>query len=233
MAVVFDNTAWTGGLSGLVVPPLSIFGWSISPVTHPGRYCFVVFTILVLVALGVANIRRGVTGRQLLAVRTNERAAASLGVPIAGVKVYAFFVSATIAAVGGILIAFVNPFVQVTNFDVFTCILLVGLTVIGGIGYVPGALFAGAIVAGGVFSQALSGWSSADNYLPLAGAIALTLTLMTGPDGWFVSFQKTLRRPLALWDSAADAITDALAARRRDPTTRPEAAPSPKSQSAC
>jgi sulfate-transporting ATPase len=200
VAAVFSNTAWTGGLSGIVLPQLSLLGWSIDPVVHPDRYAFVTFTVLIAIAVAVANLRRGVTGRQLLAVRSNERAAASLGVPVAGVKAYAFFVAAVVAAIGGILLAFVQPTVQVTQFDVFTCVLLVGLTVIGGIGYVPGGIFAGLLIAGGVFTQVFSGWSSINDYLPLVGAVGLTLTLMTGPDGWFAGVRASAARLVAAMD---------------------------------
>ena len=42
----------------------------------------------------VANLRRSRTGQRLLAVRTNERAAASLGISVVAVKLYAFGVAA-------------------------------------------------------------------------------------------------------------------------------------------
>ncbi|MTD54453.1 branched-chain amino acid ABC transporter permease/ATP-binding protein [Amycolatopsis pithecellobii] len=187
VAVAFTNENLTGGLTGIMVPSLSIFGWSVDPTLYPERYALVTFTIMLLIAVAICNLRRGDTGRRLLAVRSNERAAASLGVPVAGMKIYAFFVASVIAALGGILIAFFAPTVQVGSFDVFTCILLVGLTVIGGIGYVPGALFGAALLTGGIFSQIFSGWSSINSYLPLIGAVGLMVTLLTSTDGWFAS----------------------------------------------
>ncbi len=185
IAVVFNNSGWTGGLTGIAVPPLSIFGWSIDPVVHPDRYAFVTYSVMIAIAVAIANVRRGVTGRRLLAVRSNERAAAALGVPVSGVKVYAFFVSAVIAAVGGILLAFVQPSVQMSQFDVFTSILLVGVTVVGGVGYLVGGVLGAMLIAGGIFTELLSSWQSFHLYLPLFGAIGLTLTLMTAPDGSF------------------------------------------------
>ena len=61
--------------------------------------------LLVIVGLLVANLRRGRAGTRLLAVRSNERAAASLGVNVIAAKVYAFAVAAAIAALGGVLLA--------------------------------------------------------------------------------------------------------------------------------
>ncbi|MBN9622594.1 MAG: ABC transporter, partial [Actinobacteria bacterium] len=54
IAVVFFNSAWTGGLNGLAVPSLSLLGWSVDPVTHPDRYAFVTFSAMMLLAIAVA-----------------------------------------------------------------------------------------------------------------------------------------------------------------------------------
>ncbi|MCZ7525367.1 MAG: hypothetical protein M5U14_02630 [Acidimicrobiia bacterium] len=53
-----------------------------------------------MLALAVANLRRGRAGRRLVAVRTNERAAAALGISVFGAKLYAFGLSAAIAGAG-------------------------------------------------------------------------------------------------------------------------------------
>ena len=54
------------------------------------------------------NLRRSVAGRRLIAVRTNERAAAALGISVTGAKLYTFTVASVLAGCGGILIAFSN-----------------------------------------------------------------------------------------------------------------------------
>ncbi len=197
VAVVFNDASLTGGLSGIVVPPPALLGWSVDPTLHPDRYALLTFSVTLAVGVALANLRRGATGRRLLAVRSNERAAASLGVPVAGVKVYAFFLAAVIAAIGGILLAFVQPTVQMSQFDLFTCILLVGVTVTAGVGYVPGAVFGALLVAGGLPTRVLAGVPQVDRYLPLVGAIGLLLTLMTGPDGAFAQARDALAPALA------------------------------------
>jgi sulfate-transporting ATPase len=217
VAVVFSNSGWTGGLGGVEVPPLDLLGWSIDPVSHPGRYAFVVISVLLLLALAVTNLRRGVIGRRLLAVRSNERAAASLGVPVAGTKVYAFFLAAVIAAVGGILLAFLQPSVQPSNFDVFTSVLLVGLTVIAGVGFVSGSVLGAALIAGGVIAEILSGWSSAAEYLPLIGAVGLLITLMTQPDGMLAGFARLAAAPVAALDRGEALVRARLPIKARAP----------------
>jgi branched-subunit amino acid ABC-type transport system permease component len=99
-SLIFTNSAVTGGVRGLPVDGVSVLGLDLDPVDHPERYGGFVLVVLVLVGLVVANVRRGRVGARLLAVRSNERAAASLGIGVVGAKLYAFALAASIAAVG-------------------------------------------------------------------------------------------------------------------------------------
>ncbi len=187
--VVIGNPKYTGGVDGITVPSPHLFGWSLDPLLHSSRYAFFTLTVLALIAVAVANLRRGATGRRLLAVRSNERAAAALGVNNAWIKSYAFMIGAGIAAVGGALVAFLQGSVEISQpgapFDVFTCIVIVAVVVAGGVGSVGGALLGSMLIAGGIASQLFSSWSSINDYLPLIGGLGLVLILMFDPDGLF------------------------------------------------
>ena len=111
-ALIFDNPSTTGGFEGIVVKSPEILGYQIDPTLHPQRYAALMLIALVLVGLMVANLRRGATGRKMIAVRSNERAAAGLGINVVGIKLYAFAVGAGIAGLGGVLIAFEQANVQ-------------------------------------------------------------------------------------------------------------------------
>ena len=103
--LVFSNSAYTE--NARVQPTdLSLFGWPIDPIGHARNYAVVCVAFLVLAALAVANLRRGRAGRRLLAVRTNERAAAAIGVNVFEAKLYGFTLSAGIAGLGGVLFGF-------------------------------------------------------------------------------------------------------------------------------
>jgi len=208
VAVVLTNTKYTGGEAGIVVSNQQIFGWDINPLFLANRYAFVSLTVLFLVGIGVANLRRGATGRRLIALRSNERAAASLGLNTSVLKAYAFVLAAGVAGIGGVLFSFSQPTVlfngTTDNFSVYAGLLVVGMTVAGGVGSVGGALIGSTMLAGGVVSQLLSGWSAVNNYLPLIGGVGLILVLMQGPDGLFefnrriiMSQAAKLSRPLA------------------------------------
>jgi ABC-type branched-subunit amino acid transport system ATPase component/branched-subunit amino acid ABC-type transport system permease component len=182
--IVFANGTLTGGTSGTVVGAQHFFGVNIDPIRHPGRYATFVLIWLLIAALSVCNLRRGRAGRRLIAVRTNERAAASLGISVMGAKVYAFGLSAAIAGLGAILLAFQSYAIVYDNFDPFSSILAVTDAVVGGVGYVLGSLF-GATLAPGGFPGGIIGehLSNAVNWLALIGGVALIIILVNDPNG--------------------------------------------------
>ena len=140
--VVF-NGRWGGGFDGVHVGRPQLFGMSIDAPVHPARYALVVFVTFLVVAVAVANLRRGRVGRRMLAVRANERAAAALGVNVVEIKLYAMTLAAAIAAVGGIFAAFRTDSVVFGNiFNTFS-ITLVGYAMIGGIGWIGGSCYWG------------------------------------------------------------------------------------------
>jgi ABC-type branched-subunit amino acid transport system ATPase component/ABC-type branched-subunit amino acid transport system permease subunit len=186
--LLLRNPDFTGGLAGIVIPTPSFFGVDLDPFAHAGRYGVLVLGVLVLLCLAVANLRRGATGRRMLAVRSNERAAAAVGVNNAATKLYAFTLGATIAALGGVLLTFMNVSVAIGEtgqFDVLACILIVAVVVTGGVGYVGGALIGALLISGGLISHALDGLDAISDLLPLLGGIVLVLNLMFSPDGLF------------------------------------------------
>ena len=182
-SVILGNTEFTGGLLGTAIKPPSLFGLDIESVAHPQRYGLVCLGLLLVVGLMVANIRRGRSGRQLLAVRDNERAAASVGVNVMGAKVYAFAVGSGIAALAGVLIAFRNPAVEFSQFSALGSIEAVMLTVIGGLGYIAGAAVGGTLAGGGVVENILLKFINLSGVWALVLGALLVVQIVLVPDG--------------------------------------------------
>jgi sulfate-transporting ATPase len=181
---VLGNPSYTGGvLTGTVVSDPEIFGWHIQSVTHPRAYAIVCLVLLALAGIFVARLRRRSAGRRLLAVRDNERAAASVGVNVVGAKLFAFGTGAGLAALGGALIALKDSFVNYGQFVTMQSITALVMTVIGGVGFVIGALIAGVAVAGGVFEQALSNYFNLSSWWLLILGVLLLVQLIIFPDG--------------------------------------------------
>ena len=182
--MLFNNGDYTGGFQGLEVGTPTLFGLEIDAVGHPERYALFALACFVVCALVAANVRRGRTGRRLLAVRTNERAAAALGIGVRSAKLYAFGLSAAFAALGGILIAFRDSSIFFTAFDALKSITAVGFAVIGGVGYLAGPLIGGTLAPGAIgtnISDAI--FSGVAQYLELISGAILILLVLQNQDG--------------------------------------------------
>ena len=184
--VVLLNSARTGGTAGTQVGNLRVLYVNLGSVQHPQRFAtFVILVLAGLMAL-VANLRRSNAGRRLVAMRANERAAASLGVGIFGAKLYAFGLSSAIAAVGGILIAFRFPDVVFSGFTVLASITAVMRAVVGGVGYVAGVIVGGMLEPGSIGQRVINAvvkGTSATFILALVGGVGALVVLITQPDG--------------------------------------------------
>lgn len=161
-SVVLSNPQYTGGaVTGTQVSDPTLFGFDIQSAKHPRDWALFCLLLAVCGALVVRNLRAGWTGMRLIAVRDNERAAASLGVSVVRTKLYAFGVAAALAACGGVLLGFTSSQVDFTQYTELQSIGLVVVTVLGGIGLVAGGLVAGVIAAGGLLQYLLSHiWAS-------------------------------------------------------------------------
>jgi ABC-type branched-subunit amino acid transport system ATPase component/branched-subunit amino acid ABC-type transport system permease component len=178
--MVFQNPNYTGGLIGTPVGVRHLFGLNIDGVTYPQRYAAFVFVLFVLAAVAVTNLRRGRAGRRLIAVRTNERAAAALGISPWSVKLYAFGLAAAIAALGGILISFSSDNIVYSGFVSFQSITAMAQTLIGGIGFVIGPLIGSLFVPGSLGAMVLAFPSL---WLPFISGSVLIIILLVHPDG--------------------------------------------------
>ena len=106
---VFANPSIVSATSNRIPDP-SLFGMDLA-VRKGTTIARVPFGIMVLVVVMTAyvlvgNIMRSCTGRKMLAVRSNERAAASVGIGVASIKITAFALASFLAGLGGGLIGY-------------------------------------------------------------------------------------------------------------------------------
>jgi branched-chain amino acid transport system permease protein len=189
---VFLSTTWGGGSSSSPVPepklgidlgPYGSFRGLDGKVPSP---VFGFFVVAVTLALGVfvANLRRSTLGQRMLAIRSNERAAAAAGVNVRNVKLAAFGISSFIAGIGGALYGYNFSSVTVTRFSALTALSLIAFAYVGGITMVSGAIFAGLISVEALLPYALEKWFGiAGNWALLFGGMALIVTLFQNPEG--------------------------------------------------
>ncbi len=183
-AVVFGNPTFAGGSSGYNVGDTTVFGIDVNGLFYPKRYATFALIVLVLIALVVANLRRSRAGRRLIAVRTNERAAAALGVSVLQAKLYAFVLGGMIAALGGVLLAFRSPALQFTGFAGLGSVSDMQNAVLGGAGTLVGPLVGSSFQADALGPQIFSFLGTdVALYIALASGVGLLFMLTTAPDG--------------------------------------------------
>jgi ABC-type branched-subunit amino acid transport system ATPase component/branched-subunit amino acid ABC-type transport system permease component len=181
--IVFDSPTYTD-LGQISVPEPRVGGLDVGDIAHSNRYAILVLLSFAVCAVALANLRRGRSGRRMLAVRANERAAASLGIGVTGAKLAAFGLASVVAALGGSLLAFRDPSIVYSNYTSLGSVGLVSQGVVGGIGWIAGALLGGLQQVGSLLSHVLDLLgNNVSNYIPLAGGIMLLLILVTAPDG--------------------------------------------------
>ncbi|MCZ7531584.1 MAG: ATP-binding cassette domain-containing protein [Acidimicrobiia bacterium] len=183
-SLVFRNLDRTGGVTGTTIGSVRLFGVDFNTFDHPERYALLTLAFFVGCALLVANLRRGRAGRRLVAVRSNERAATALGISVFRAKLYAFGLSAALAAVGGVLIGFRRPNVTFfPTFSVFQSIFVVIYAVIGGIGFIIGAVIGAAVAPGNFVVKFLGGSFDNERTVQIVLGVALIVVLVLIPNG--------------------------------------------------
>jgi ABC-type branched-subunit amino acid transport system permease subunit len=192
-AVVFQNADWTGGVEGSQVPSPGVFGFSLDPVQYPIRFGIFALIVTMLMVASVINLRRSPLGRRMLAVRSNERAAAANGINVVATKLQAFALSAFIAGIGGGVLAYQLGAIAFERFSPMASITLLAIVYIGGIATVGGAIAAGVIVNGGFLYVLLSNVEWISSWWVVISGAALLLTAVTQPDGIAVAMGQQAR----------------------------------------
>jgi len=182
--LILENPSHTGGLEGTTIGPPRLFGLNVSGTTYPVRFALVAFVLTVGTGLMVASLRRGQAGHRLIAVRTNERAAASLGINVTAAKLWAFAIASGLAGLAGALLGLQYPNVDFTLYSVFSSIIVVLYAVLGGIGYVTGAIFGGTAVPGALDAQFFYQFIHFGTFIVIVVGTFLTLYYLTqDPNG--------------------------------------------------
>ncbi len=144
-------------------PKLSLFGADLSISTPGAEFSRPVFRVVCVLVCGAAALAvaalRSRAGVVFLAVRNNERAASAAGLDVARMKLVDFAISAALAGVGGVLLAYQRQSLSAQSYQVFVSRSVVALTYLAGITPISGALLAEALAPEG-FVSSLTGSSS-------------------------------------------------------------------------
>ena len=236
-AFFFDNPDYTGGPNGATASKPTIFGLDFSfnngqTVAQPsfGVLCVVVLAVLAMI---VANVRRGATGRRMLAVRANERAAASCGVDVSKTKIIGFALSALIAGMAGALMAYQQGILTSSSFDALLSVALLATAYLGGITSIAGALVGGILTTGGVLfytfeTYVFSDTPSVVNVEQMILALGLIVSAILNPEGIVGAVTQFTRKFVLLRHGLPDAPPEVNASASTSAAQPASPAPSDK-----
>jgi branched-subunit amino acid ABC-type transport system permease component len=207
----FQNSRWGGGPTGSPVTQPELGGLDLSPdAAFRGLddklpspvFGFLVLGATILLCLLVANVRRTSLGQRMLAVRSNERAAAAAGINVRNTKLAGFGIAAFIAGMAGALYAYNFGSVSSGRFGALTALGLIAFAYFGGITMVSGAVIAGIGATEGLLPHAFDEWFGlSGTWALLIGGFALIITLLVNPEGIagtaYKKKQQKLRRDAA------------------------------------
>jgi branched-chain amino acid transport system permease protein len=154
-----------------------------------------------LVLIANVRLRDSRLGRAWVALRDDEVAAVSMGVPAARTKLLAYGASAGFGGIAGAFLASFNNIVSADQFQFGFSILILGMVVLGGLASIRG------VIAGAIVLTFINFWLLPDvlNTLPrrIGDAIGVSIgidmsAISTGIYG-FLLVTMMLLRPQGLW----------------------------------
>ena len=141
---LFGKLEILGRYDGITaIPPLEVAGYRLLS----GQSIFyVIWAFVILTAIGAQNLLDSRIGRAIRALRGGGQAAEAFGVNVVRAKLTVFVFAAVVAALSGWLYAHMQRSVNPTPFGLNMGIEYLLMAVVGGAGYVWGAVFGSAVV---------------------------------------------------------------------------------------
>ncbi|RNI17298.1 branched-chain amino acid ABC transporter permease [Flexivirga caeni] len=166
------------GFQNVGAPPGTHDGKQIFDNSHGTPWYMMTVAIIIVVMLLLGNLERSRVGRAWVAIREDEDAAETMGVPTFKFKLWAFGTGAAIGGLSGAIFAGQVGFVNNQKFDVATSMLFLAAVVLGGSGNKFGAVIGGAIV-----SYIPNRFIEIANYKYLIFGVVLIVLMIFRPQG--------------------------------------------------
>ena len=134
----------TGGTLGMLrIPPISLFGHRF---LSPQEKYLAIWFLTALVTASILSLLWSRVGRALAAIRDDEVVASALGVNVARYKISIFVIAAALSGASGALYGSYLGGVAPARFGVGESIALLIVVTVGGLGSIPGTIFAAIVL---------------------------------------------------------------------------------------
>lgn len=174
---ILNNWGIVGASAGMLVERPVILGLDFY---GDAPYYYLVLAVVGAAAWACFNLERSHVGRAFRAVRDADLAAQMSGIDLAYFKTLAFVLSAAMAGLAGGLYGPLVGYITPESFNLLLSIKFLLMVVIGGLGFLPGALLGAALVTG------LEAWlSSFRSWSQLLFGLVVILVMVVEPAGLY------------------------------------------------
>lgn len=184
LSFLFGTSQTLGGYTGLGgVPPIEVFGHRL----ETGQQIFyLIWAFLLSGVFTIRNLLDSREGRAIRALKGGRVMAESMGVNTAASRVIVFVLAAMMASASGWLYAHMQRFVNPTPFSLNAGIEFLFMAVVGGAGYVWGALLGASVIS--ISKQWLQDLlpqivGQAGNFEVIVFGVLMIVLLQRAPDG--------------------------------------------------
>lgn len=182
---ILNNWRAVGASSGMLSERPVIFGIDFYGDTP---YYYLVLVLAGFVTWMLFNLERSHIGRAFRATRDADLAAQMSGIGLARFKSLAFIISAGVAGLAGALYGPLVGYITPESFNLLLSIKFLLMTIVGGLGFLPGALIGAAFITGlDVVLSTFRAWSQLT-----FGAVVIFI-MMAEPAGLYGRWQKIKR----------------------------------------
>ncbi len=215
---LFGNLEFLGGHTGIAgLPPLSVGGFTLRSMHQLG---IMIWSILLLTLWALHNLLDSREGRAIRSLKTGRVMAESMGVDTARYRIKVFVLAALLACVSGWMYAHLQRFVNPTPFNIGIGIEYLFMAVVGGAGYLWGAVLGAALIT--LMKQYLqdilpSLLGATGNFEVIVFGLLMLIVLQRFPDGLWPKLAAMVGRWLDRAPEVTGQVSEAALAARALP----------------
>ena len=188
---LFGTMESLGGHTGISgIPAIGLLGWTLD---EGGEIYYLIWAFLLVAMLTTHNLLDSREGRAIRALKGGRVMAEAMGVDTSRSRMVIFVIAALLACASGWLYAHMQRFVNPTPFGVHIGIEYLFMAVVGGAGYVWGAIVGAGVIT--VLKQWLQNWlpsllDATGNFETIVFGLLMVLVLHRAREGLWPILKK-------------------------------------------
>ena len=206
---LFGTMESLGGHTGISgIPAIGLLGWTLD---EGGEIYYLIWAFLLVAMLTTHNLLDSREGRAIRALKGGRVMAEAMGVDTSRSRMVIFVIAALLACASGWLYAHMQRFVNPTPFGVHIGIEYLFMAVVGGAGYVWGAIVGAGVIT--VLKQWLQNWlpsllGATGNFETIVFGLLMVLVLHRAREGLWPILRKLV--PVRVVRKTIDADAEPL-----------------------